>query len=77
MSMIFCRSSGGSEPKLNRFFVVKTLLPIWSDTLDESPWIALATPIPVMSKLCDGRPTNVGSGLDNVGQQDGYESSHS
>jgi hypothetical protein len=40
------RNSGGSEPKLNFFFDVNTLLPICNETEDESPWMALLMPIP-------------------------------
>lgn len=50
MSMMSSRSSGGSEPKLNFFLLVKTLLPIWSEMEDESPWIALLMPIPFGSQ---------------------------
>jgi hypothetical protein len=30
--------------------LVKTLLPIWSEMEDESPWIALLMPIPFRSQ---------------------------
>lgn len=47
--MILLLNSGGSDPKLNFFLFVKTLRPIWSETVDESPWMALVIPIPMVS----------------------------
>jgi hypothetical protein len=76
MRMILDRISGGRTPRLHDFLLVKTLLPIWKLTEDESPWSALDIPSPVIRHLRTRVLTDIGTSSHHMRQQKGYKHSH-
>lgn len=77
MVIILARISGGRTSRLHDFLLVKTFLPIWKLTEDESPCRALVMPSPDhQHKMQRVDLTYICTGSDDMRQQERNEHCH-